>query len=100
MPPAPGLVKRYSVNSVHSIESTPEEPLTRPVVIRNAAAKARPVDHERRRSATRLRPIDEVREAKRRKIVMEFFDTERSYVDGLNLVYEVRGYMISFDKMQ
>jgi FYVE, RhoGEF and PH domain containing 5/6 len=89
-PSAPGLVKRHSVTSVLSVESTPEEPPQRPLIIRRVSAKTRPVDvHERRKSATRLRPINEAREAKRRKIVAEFYETERTYVDGLNLVYEV-----------
>ncbi|OSX66796.1 hypothetical protein POSPLADRAFT_1175479 [Postia placenta MAD-698-R-SB12] len=34
-----------------------------------------------------MRPIDEHREAKRRKVINEFHETERSYVDGLDLIY-------------
>jgi FYVE, RhoGEF and PH domain containing 5/6 len=35
------------------------------------------------------KPVDEAREAKRRKVVLEFFETERAYVDGLDLIYSV-----------
>lgn len=37
-----------------------------------------------------MRLIDEQREAKRRKVINEFHDTEKSYVDGLELIYSVR----------
>lgn len=32
---------------------------------------------------------DKGKEAKRRKIVLEFYETERAYVDGLELIYSV-----------
>jgi len=38
----------------------------------------------------RRTPEDDARDAKRDKVVSEFHDTERSYLDGLNLVYNVR----------
>jgi FYVE/RhoGEF/PH domain-containing protein 5/6 len=45
--------------------------------------------NERRRSQWKLKPINEALEAKRRKIIEEFVETERSYVDGLNLIHSV-----------
>ena len=52
------------------------------------------VRHHRRRSLNRrhsrtLTPVDAAREAKRAKVVREFWDTERSYVEGLDLVHDV-----------
>lgn len=100
LPTAPSMIKRHSVASMVSFESMPEEGAPSapgammPLVMKNAArkSKARPValEPERRRSNWKLRPIDEAREAKRRKIVNEFFETERTYVDGLDLIYAVR----------
>ena len=37
-----------------------------------------------------LPPVDEEREIKRRKIIEEFYVTERTYVEGLDLIYMVR----------
>jgi hypothetical protein len=34
-------------------------------------------------------PVDDARESRRRKVIMEFFETERAYVDGLDLIYSV-----------
>lgn len=36
------------------------------------------------------RHVDEQREAKRRKLINEFNETERTYVEGLELIYSVR----------
>lgn len=32
----------------------------------------------------------QARAAKRRKIIREFYETERAYVDGLDLIHDVR----------
>jgi FYVE/RhoGEF/PH domain-containing protein 5/6 len=91
------MIKRHSVASMQSFDSLPEDaqpaPMM-PLVMRNVSQKsaARPsaYGNERRRSQQRLRPINEAQEAKRRKIIHEFWETERSYVDGLELIYSVR----------
>jgi FYVE, RhoGEF and PH domain containing 5/6 len=49
---------------------------------------------EAARRGSRIRPSktappDEAKEVKRRKIIREFYDTEHSYVDGLELIYSV-----------
>ncbi|KAH9926413.1 uncharacterized protein B0H18DRAFT_1118913 [Fomitopsis serialis] len=100
LPSAPNLLHRQSVVSTASFDSLPEEdsapgsassPAT-PTVIRNATRSPgrRPssVDVARKaRRRSQMRLIDEHREAKRRKVINEFYETERSYVDGLELIY-------------
>ncbi|KZT63931.1 hypothetical protein DAEQUDRAFT_679472 [Daedalea quercina L-15889] len=100
LPSAPNLLHRQSVVSTASFDSLPEEnsapgsavsPAT-PTVIRNATRSPgrRPssIDISRKaRRRSQMRPIDEQREAKRRKVINEFHETEKSYVDGLELIY-------------
>ncbi|PCH34411.1 hypothetical protein WOLCODRAFT_95398 [Wolfiporia cocos MD-104 SS10] len=67
-------------------------PAVTPAVIRNAtrSPRHRPSSLDISRRAVRkahMRPIDEQREAKRRKVINEFHETEKSYVDGLDLIY-------------
>ncbi|KAF7345501.1 hypothetical protein MVEN_01568600 [Mycena venus] len=84
---------RESVVSVASFDSLPEEgdsPSTPsiPVVMRNVnpanqrKSKVRPTSSNRRAG----KQLD-AREAKRRKVIQEFFETEKAYVDGLELIY-------------
>ncbi|OAX39866.1 hypothetical protein K503DRAFT_50196 [Rhizopogon vinicolor AM-OR11-026] len=68
---------RQSIASLASFE-LPEEP----VIKRNRRRSLNP------RHSRTLAPVDVAREAKRAKIVREFWDTERSYVDGLDLVHD------------
>lgn len=67
---------RQSVASFASFDSLPEEPVVR-----------RP----KRRSLNRTRtpaPADTAREVKRTKVIREFWETERSYLQGLDLVHD------------
>ena len=41
------------------------------------------------------RVVDEQKEAKRRKVITEFYETEKSYLAGLELIYSVRGSFLS-----
>ncbi|KAH9934090.1 uncharacterized protein BXZ73DRAFT_46031 [Epithele typhae] len=100
LPSAPNLIHRQSIVSTASFDSLPEPrpllgpvPVT-PVVIRNAVhgPKSRPstsqLDPVRRGVRRReSRVIDDQREAKRRKVITEFYETERSYLDGLELIH-------------
>lgn len=103
LPTAPTLMHRESIVSVASFDSLPEEgdaPLpTVPAIMRITHSprknKARPPSVEsprkaHRRRDTGVRHNDEARTSKRRKIIEEFYETERAYVDGLELVYSVR----------
>lgn len=38
--------------------------------------------------------VDEQREAKRRKVIAEFYETEKSYLDGLELIHSVRIFLV------
>jgi len=104
--PPPNLKYRESVVSVASFESFPEDPTTptsaSPVVIRNGHAgrktKGRPVSVEAARRGSRrrdLKPVDEARESRRKNVIQEFYETEKAYVDGLDLVYSVRPFLVS-----
>jgi FYVE/RhoGEF/PH domain-containing protein 5/6 len=83
---------------VQSFDSLPEDAAApapmMPLVMKNVNKKSGtgPLAHggQRRSSQWKLRPINEALEAKRRKIIAEFFETERSYVNGLNLIHSVR----------
>ena len=97
LPTAPSLLYRVSVVSVASFDSLPEgsnaspPPSTR---YNGKLGKGRPIPSESPRRRNRLRdtstkPLDELQSNKRRKVVREFYDTEKAYVDGLDLVYSV-----------
>ncbi|KAG1817202.1 uncharacterized protein BJ212DRAFT_156981 [Suillus subaureus] len=70
---------RQSVASFASFDSLPEEPVIR-------RPKRRSLN--RKHSRTPNTPADIAREAKRTKVIREFWDTERSYVQGLDLVHD------------
>lgn len=96
LPSAPNLQHRQSIVSTASFDSLPEEahhPLrATPVVIKNAVRGPRPrpssVEMNRRRRKD-SRVVDERKDTKRRKVITEFYETERSYLDGLELVHSV-----------
>jgi FYVE/RhoGEF/PH domain-containing protein 5/6 len=104
LPTAPSLMHRESVISVASFDSLPEEGepsgSSIPAVIRNVhpvkTGKGRPTSIEsprrRRRREVAVKPVDDARESKRRKVIEEFFETERAYVDGLELIYSVSAF--------
>ena len=108
MPSAPNLLHRQSVASMASFDSLPEE---RPLasseaalsVMKNVAKKARsrppPLEMMGRRYSRKkeARPIDAAKESKRLKVIHEFHDTERAYVEGLDLIYSVRSKHIELD---
>lgn len=99
LPPPPVLANRLSFVSTTSLESSQEEgalpPPVLPSLMRavNKGQRNRPSSMEaaRRNGKKReTRVIDEQRATKRRKVIDEFYETERSYVDGLELIYSVR----------
>ncbi|OSC96171.1 hypothetical protein PYCCODRAFT_297791 [Trametes coccinea BRFM310] len=98
LPSAPNLQHRQSIVSTASFDSLPEEnhavvPVT-PVVIRNAVRgpRQRPssTDVARRVRRKESRMVNQQKEAKRRKVIAEFYETEKSYLDGLELIHSVR----------
>lgn len=98
LPSAPNL-HRQSIISTISFNPLAEENhipgATMPAVIKSTLRepKNRPSSVELGRRAGRrreVRALDEKKEAKRKQIINEFRDTERTYVDGLELIYSVR----------
>ncbi|EPQ60193.1 hypothetical protein GLOTRDRAFT_67584 [Gloeophyllum trabeum ATCC 11539] len=96
LPSSPSLLNRQSVGSLASFDSLPEEQnapgASMPSLVKNVVkkSKSRPTSLEVQRKSRKKDKdsrVDEAREAKRRKIIHEFYETERSYVDGLDLIY-------------
>jgi FYVE, RhoGEF and PH domain containing 5/6 len=94
LPAPPSLnLNRQSVVSLVSFESlsehgTPATPVSSPT---NKSRSGRTSIEVHRKGVRRRghRAPDEDRGAKRRKIIEEFYETERTYVQGLDLIYEV-----------
>ncbi|TCD62196.1 hypothetical protein EIP91_007229 [Steccherinum ochraceum] len=97
LPTAPSLLHRQSVVSTASFDSLAEDgpapPPAAPSALKGAQRipRTRPSSLEpgRRNNLRRreVRVVDERRDTKRRKIIDEFYETERTYVEGLELVY-------------
>lgn len=101
LPTAPSLQHRISAVSVASFDSLPEDGDGESP--RNARQLARvaeqpnqsrppssdPTKRRKRIRDTSAKPTDERQISKRRKIVDEFYETEKAYVDGLELIYSV-----------
>ncbi|KAL5533865.1 hypothetical protein ACEPAG_325 [Sanghuangporus baumii] len=97
--PAPSnILNRHSSASLVSCDSIPQENAVLNVSEASNAPQGfgaklpnRPsaIDHSKRphRRRDSLKPIDETKAAKRRKIITEFYETERAYVEGLDLIY-------------
>lgn len=100
LPTAPTLMHRESVISVASFDSLPEEGepsgSSIPTIMENMhrSGKGRPTSVEsprrRRRRDITVKPTNDARESKRRKVIEEFYETEKAYVEGLELIYSVR----------
>ena len=95
IPSAPNLLHRQSVVSMASFDSLQrsdselakccnEKSFVNSKGYTHSFEKSR--RHSRRKE---VGPLDEAREAKRLKIIHEFHDTERAYVQGLDLIYSV-----------
>ncbi|TFK39533.1 hypothetical protein BDQ12DRAFT_734878 [Crucibulum laeve] len=93
LPTAPTLLHRESVVSVASFDSLPEDEVAESLALRmnkGQVDRLKSIEPPRRRHRKRdpsTKPGHEAREAKRRKIVDEFYETEKVYVDGLELIY-------------
>ncbi len=105
LPSAPNLNHRLSVVSTASFDSMPEVPHV-PILVstpkgvarglRNRPSSVEAARRNQRRRETKSVVVDEQREAKRRKVINELHETERTYVDALELIYSVR---ISFSRV-
>lgn len=92
-PTAPALAHRQSVASVASTDAALENGVAHAAWRKfpeSSARKAKKKDAARR--------DDETRETKRYKVITEFLDTEKAYVQGLDLIYDVsRSYPLRGD---
>ncbi len=94
LPATPNInLNRQSVVSLASFESLPEHGTSlSSIVSPTKKPQSRRTALEARRKGVYRRghrvPDDEA-EAKRRKVIEEFHETERTYVQGLDLIYEV-----------
>jgi FYVE, RhoGEF and PH domain containing 5/6 len=100
LPSAPNLAQRQSIVSIASFDSIPEgpQPVALSIPLNKSPSKGpnRPSSSQdptkrvnRRRDVKSIVVVDEQREAKRRKVIHELYETERTYVDGLELIYSV-----------
>jgi hypothetical protein len=94
LPPTPNVnFNRQSVTSLASFESISEHGASRSSIASpTKKSQSRRTALEARRKGVRKRGHrvpDEETEAKRRKVIEEFHETERTYVQGLDLIYEV-----------
>ncbi|PPQ97548.1 hypothetical protein CVT26_002333 [Gymnopilus dilepis] len=110
LPTAPSLMHRVSVVSVSSFDSFPEDeagspqqPSTSHQNMRGTSpvksakvGSGRPIStaesprrrtRARRESSVKPGPLEDRLAPKRRKVVDEFYETEKAYVDGLELIY-------------
>ncbi|KAL4079766.1 hypothetical protein J3A83DRAFT_4085356 [Scleroderma citrinum] len=83
LPSAPNLAAIAHRHSVMSISSDAEEALV--LAQQHKRGKRRSLNPGAR--PRRRTPADEARDAKRGKVISEFYDTEKSYLGGLDLVY-------------
>lgn len=101
LPTPPALLNRQSSTSLQSFDSFPEEgvhvtPIHKPGAAKNGARRGlqRPfsMDMSKRQRSRKdsFKPPDDTKAVRRRRIIAEFYDTERAYVEGLDLIYSVR----------
>ena len=95
LPAAPSpAAHRFSIVSMESFESLPEERAgtSQPIPI-TFRPPPRRLPHSAldspTRSRQRRRPVNDRNDEKRRRIINEFYETERSYFAGLELIYSV-----------
>ena len=98
LPSAPNL-QRQSIASLASFDSIPEGPLPPAAAIpqtkplskgpKRRGSSVEPAKRLHRRRDVKSVVVDEQREAKGRKVIHELYETERTYVDGLELIYSV-----------
>lgn len=95
LPNAPSpMTHRQSVVSMESFESLPEEGAGTsqliPFSYKPTPRRSHPPAFDSpTRSRPRRRPFNDRNDDKRRRIINEFYETERSYFGGLELVYSV-----------
>ncbi|KAI0033840.1 hypothetical protein K488DRAFT_12415, partial [Vararia minispora EC-137] len=67
--------------------SVPSTPSRSPARRMRTTPRPISVDGKRNGRKRELKPVDESKEEKRKKVIGEFYETERTYVQGLDLIY-------------
>ena len=100
LPTAPSLLNRHSSASLASLTSFPEEgsveqhgsPSSTSGKAISRRSSQSPFSHSYLKKMYKRRDsqnLDEGKLVRRRKIILEFYETERAYVQGLDLIYAV-----------
>ena len=90
LPVAPNLnLNRQSIVSLASFESLSERGASQnPIATKLSKSRRTPKGPRGVRRRGYQAP-DKERDTRRRKVIQEFYETERTYVQGLDLIYEV-----------
>lgn len=104
LPPPPALLNRQSSASLASFDSFPDASgnagengsdqafvrgPSRKLLHKQSHVGGQKQSRKRRESIKPKPHVDEHKALKRRKIITEFYDTERAYIQGLDLIYSV-----------
>src|SRR6266478_4568532 len=91
LPVAPNLnLNRQSVASLASFESLSENGTSQNSPTKMLRSRRISIENHRRGVRRRgYQAPDKERDTRRRKVIQEFYETERTYVQGLDLIYEV-----------
>lgn len=112
LPTAPSLQHRISVASVASFDSLHEDgdvesPRSTRLLSRvpenpdqSRQSSSDPARRRKRARDASTKPADERQVTKRRNIVEEFYETEKTYVDGLELIYSVSIFQRLFNSVR
>jgi FYVE, RhoGEF and PH domain containing 5/6 len=91
LPVAPNLnLNRQSVVSLASFESLSERGASQnPIATKMLKSRRTSIGPRRGVRRRGYQAPDKERDTRRRKVIQEFYETERTYVQGLDLIYEV-----------
>jgi len=91
LPVAPNLnLNRQSVVSLASFESLSESGASQsPIMTKMSKSRRTSIGPRRGVRRRGYQAPDKERDTRRRKVIQEFYETERTYVQGLDLIYEV-----------
>jgi FYVE, RhoGEF and PH domain containing 5/6 len=91
LPVAPNLnLNRQSVVSLASFESLSERGASQnPIATKMLKSRRTSIGPRKGVRRRGYQAPDKERDTRRRKVIQEFYETERTYVQGLDLIYEV-----------
>jgi FYVE/RhoGEF/PH domain-containing protein 5/6 len=99
LPVAPNLnLNRQSVVSLASFESLSERGVSQnPIATKMLKSRRTSIGHRKGVRRRGYQAPDKERDTRRRKVIQEFYETERTYVQGLDLIYEVGLFSVKTD---